>query len=194
MIVTRKPCTLYDVDLIGFAVVAAIGVAAWALVIAPWHNTWTRYREATARCAEVESQLQRDLNDLQRFEGDLARIERAGDDQSDRAPTAAAVSHLLRQMTHLAQAAHLDLLSVAPQSMQRDGPYLVHEIQLAGRGCSGDFILYLDQLAREMPYQSLQTCSISRPATSTEPTCELAWSVRLYLLPDAPKPAPGGSS
>jgi len=194
MIVCRRPCTLYDVDLIGLAAVAAIGAAAWVFVAAPWGDTWTRYRELVARRTAVETQLQRDLDDLQRFETDLARIQRAGADQASRAPTAASVSQLLRQVTDLARVARLELLSVAPQAMQRDGPYLVHEIQLAGRGRSRDFFLYLDRLAREIPYQSLQNCSISRAATSAEPTCDLAWSIRLYLLPEAPAPATGGSS
>lgn len=194
MIVCRRPCTLYDVDLIGLAALAAIGAAAWFFVVAPWGDTWTRYRELAARRTAVETQLQRDLDDLQRFEADLARIQRAGADQAGRAPTAASVSQLLRQVTDLAQVAGLELLSVAPQAMQRDGPYLVHEIQLAGRGRSRDFFLYLDRLAREIPYQSLQNCSISRAATSAEPICDLAWSIRLYLLPEAPAPATGGSS
>ncbi|MEW6200131.1 MAG: type 4a pilus biogenesis protein PilO [Planctomycetota bacterium] len=194
MIVCRRPYTLYDVDLIGLAALAAIGAAAWFLVVAPWGDTWNRYRGLLTRRAAVETQLQHDLADLQRFEADLARIQRAAAEQTGRVPTAASVAQLLRQVTDLAQGAELELLSVAPQAMQRDGPYLVHEIQLAGRGRSRDFFLYLDRLAREIPYQSLQNCSISRAATSAEPTCDLAWSLRLYLLPEAPAPATGGSS
>ena len=52
MIVCKKPCTLYDVDLLGAAGVLALGLAAWWLVVAPWQQMWHDYQAlSTARAA-----------------------------------------------------------------------------------------------------------------------------------------------
>jgi hypothetical protein len=49
-------------------------------------------------------------------------------------------------------------------------------------------------LAEANPYQALRTCSITRAANGSDPTCDLKWTLRLYLLPQEPSPARGGSS
>ena len=53
MIVCRKPWTLYDADLLGAAIVLALGLAAWWLEVVPWQRMWHDYQTlSTARAAD----------------------------------------------------------------------------------------------------------------------------------------------
>lgn len=192
MIVCKKPCTLYDVDLIGLVGLAALGLAAWWLVLAPWQTTWNRYRELAVKHLAAESKLQQEVLELKQFQERLAQIEGTVTSQAEEVPHAAWLSRLLRKMTDLAKEAELEVHSVAPQPAIREGEYLVNDIQLTGRGRSHGLIRFLDQLARENPYQSLRYCSITHSAGESDPTCELSLTVRLYLLPlDRPGPVKG---
>lgn len=194
MIVCKKPITLHDVDLMGMAGLAALGLAAWWLVAAPWQQTWTNYGELAAKHRSIETQLQEDVVELERFQQGLAQLEQTLTSQAEKVPRAVSGSRLLREMTDVAKHAQLRILSVAPQPAKRDGDYVINDIQLTARGRSRDFIRFLDRLARDNPYQSLQHCSITRPAGRDEPTCELSWLVRLYLLPTDPPDRSRGRS
>ncbi|MCK4340090.1 MAG: type 4a pilus biogenesis protein PilO [Phycisphaerae bacterium] len=194
MIVCKKPWTLYDVDLIGMVGLAVLGLAAWWLILAPWQETWNEYRELAAARSVAQAGLQQDLLELERFEPGLVELEHVLAAEFREVPRAEAFSRLLRQMTSVAEEANLELLNVVPQPAVTKGAYRVSDVQVDGRGRSRDFIRFLDRLALENPYQSLRTCSISRRATGPEPTCNLAWTIRLYLLPTEVESEPGGES
>lgn len=194
MIVCRRPVAIHDVDLIGAAALAVVGLAAWWLVVAPWQQTWAAYRDTAARRGTAELRLREEAAELERFERGLAQLDAAVAAQVEQIPRAAAVSRLLRNMTDIAQDARLEILSVAPQPAQRDGDHLVCDIDVAGRGRSHDFLVFLDRLAQENACQSLKCFSIVRPASAADAVCELTWALRLYLLPDEEADRSGGSS
>jgi Tfp pilus assembly protein PilO len=188
MIICRKPWTLYDVDAAGATGVAllALGVAWFAL--SPWRGTWEEYRKLTAARTSVQDELRADTLKLAQFERGLTPLAGAVEAEAARVPSAGSFSQLLRRVTDLAKESQLELLNVAPQPTVSSGVYSVSDIQIGARGTSRDFIRFLDRLAQGNPYQSLQSCAISRAARETEPAaaanCELTWTVRLYLLPE----------
>lgn len=185
MIVCKRPCTLYDVDLMGLAGLAGLAVAAWFLVIAPWQRLWSEYRAVSEARIAAEAGLQADIRELRAFEQGLAQIEATTTGQVDDVPRAAELATLLRQMTDIAAAERLALLNVAPQPLAREGEYLVTDIEVTARGTSHDFLRFLDRFAQANPHQSLQACTIERHPEQPDPTCQLSWMVRLYLLPAA---------
>ena len=188
MIVCKKPWTLYDVDVAGMAGVVVLGLAAWWLVVAPWQRVWSDYRGLTGVRSVSQDALNKDMVELERFKQGLEQLEGVVATETRHVPRADSFSRLLEQMTGLAREASLELLNVAPQPATVSGAYVVSDVQVGGRGRSQDFIRFLDRLALENPCQSLQACSITRATKETQPTCELAWTVRLYLLPaDAKK-------
>jgi hypothetical protein len=195
LIVCHKPVRLYDVDLTGLAIIAALGALAWWFVVAPWQTTWHAYHELAARHAATQAGLENDLAELGRFEQGLAELRRTIVSETEAVPSDASTSRrLLRNMTDIARDAGIEILSVAPKPSAYEGDYLVTDIQVMGRGRSMDFIRFLDQLAGANPYQSLQSCSISRATGSSDAECRLSWSVRLYLLPAQPGRTDGESS
>lgn len=193
MIITRRPWTLFDVDVLGAAVVLLMGVAAWWSVWRPWRQTWADYRAAVVSRAAVTAKLEEEQLALREFEQNLAPLQDTIAAQFMRIPAVSSFSSLLRQLTDVAHEVHLELLSVEPQPMAAQGTYLVSDIQVGARGRSGDFVRFLDRLAQENPYQTLRLCSIQRPATAETPNCNLTWTIRMYLLASPEARAGAGS-
>jgi hypothetical protein len=193
MIVCKKPCTLYDVDVLGAAGVLVLTLAAWWLVVAPWQHMWRDYQALSAARVVATTQLCDDVKELERFEQGLTQLDELVTADFGDIPRSDSVSQLLRKITALAEGEKLELLNVTPQPATPSGAYLVSDIKVGARGHSRDFIRFLDRLARENPYQSLLTCSINRAAQTAPGICEFDWTVRAYLLPPA-KNARGGSS
>lgn len=192
MILCRRPLLIFDVDLLAAGGVAALVVATWLLVIGPWQRVWQDYRAVAARYGALGTQLKEDLGRLQQRRAHLDRIEQVVAAQVGAVPRATSLSQLLQEMTALAAATQLELLSVTPQPVVREGSYLVSQIQVSGRGRSRDFVNFLDRFAEQNPYQTLENCTLSRRADATEPQCELTWSLRLYLAPsESHAAAPG---
>lgn len=183
MIIARKPWVLYDVDLLGAGTVIALALAACWLTVMPWQRTWARSRELATQHATLQAGLRDDVAELERFEQQLKQLEGVVNTQAAEVPRADSVSDLLRRITDLAKDAELELINVAPRPATVEGAYLVSDIEVTARGRSHDFIRFLDQLAMGNPYQALRSCSITRPASSGRPTCELVWTIRLYVLP-----------
>ncbi len=186
MILCRRPVTVHDVDVVGALGVLALGIAAGVLIVLPWQRTWGGFGEVVQRQRLAEAGLRQDLAALEQLEGGFVRVAAALDAQSAQVPRTAAISQLLQNMTDVARAAELELVSVTPQPVGAEGPYEVSDIQVTGRGRSSDFVRFLDLFAQENPYQTLRHCTITRAASAPDAVCELAWSVRLYFLPNEP--------
>jgi Tfp pilus assembly protein PilO len=193
MILCQRP-RLYDVDLMGlFGALILVAAGLW-LALAPWQRTWSTYKRlATARAAAQE-RVHQEIVKLERFERGLAPLEDTVQTQATHVPTADSFSRLLGQMTDVARASNLELRNVAPQPAVPNGMYLVSDVLVGGRGQSQDFIRFLDRLAQENPYQMLRSCSIVRSPADTQATCELTYTLRLYLLPGTPATPDGGGS
>ncbi len=192
MIVAKKPCRIYDVDLIGLAAVIALGLAAWWLAIAPWQGLWDEYRMIADKRIATELKLGEDILAWEAAQQKLAELEQMVLGQLEKAPRVKSFAQLLREVTAVAEEAELELISVAPHSMTVAGAYQVSDIEVAARGRSHDFIRFLDRLAQENPYQSLQACTIGRRGGRGATGCDLTWTTRLYLLPDATESSAGG--
>lgn len=193
MILCRKPIPIYDVDLIGVAVLAVTALAAWLCAVVPWREAWRTQRALATRYAVAQQQLQTNLGELQQLQSRLAQVQNFVNTQQAQVPHPGALSHMLREMTEIAKDERLELLAVTPQPAAREGAYVVNDIQVVGRGASHDFIRFLDQFARRNPYQYVRHGQLRRDATAPSPTCELHWTVRFYMLPIEPNTPAGGT-
>ncbi|HPM25046.1 MAG TPA: type 4a pilus biogenesis protein PilO [Phycisphaerae bacterium] len=194
MIVCKRPWTIYDVDVCGAAGLLVLGVATWWIVFAPWGQMWSDYQRFAAARTAGESDLRAAVAELRTSEQALAQLDLILAAESADIPRTDALAGLLRDMTDLAAGADLEVLNVTPQPVGMVGSYLANDIRVDGRGRSQDFIRFLDRLARANPYQSLQACTIGRPARAGGLACELAWTVRLYVLPPTETVGAGGGS
>ena len=186
MVICRKPFTLFDVDILGAGALLVLIAGGWWFVINPWSTLWTQYRSMAERRATARANLKSDLHELERFDAGLASLRTTVQEQARIAPSAGSVSGALKELTELAKREHLTLLGVTPQPATQSGDYVCADIRVIGRGQSGDFVRFLDRFSAANPYQSLESCVISRDRRSTDAECELSWQTRLYLIPDAP--------
>jgi hypothetical protein len=186
MIICRKPWTLYDVDLVGAALLVVLVAAGFWLVALPARQAWSAYRQTAASFVAAQRKLEQDAHDVEGFEQQLVTFEDLVAAGMRGVPDPNAFVPRLREMTQAAEAEQVRVLNVAPVPSTLEGAYLVVDVQVTGRGASPAFFRFLDRLARENPYQALRAFTISRPAASAEESCELAWTIRFYLLPAAP--------
>jgi Tfp pilus assembly protein PilO len=183
VILCRKPFPIYHIDAVGVLGLLALMLAGWWLALAPWRQTCASCRELGQRRATLESELQAQSEKLERAVEDLAWLQGVIDTQVVEEPRADSVPQLLREMTELAGEVQIELLSVVPQPAVPEGAYVVSDIQFTGRGRSPSFIRFLDRLAQQNPFQALTNCSLKRAAGAADETCDLSWTLRLYMLP-----------
>jgi Tfp pilus assembly protein PilO len=183
MIITRRPFAIYDVDLIGLAGVAALGVAAWFLAIAPWQSLAGDYRDLVTQRSVAQRALDNAQRQHDRFERDLPPLKKLVGEHAVDTPQASALPQLLSELTTLAQASGLEISTVAPAPVSAQGAYLVADVQVTGRGASQAFVRFLDELAQRNPYQTLRECSVHQSGATDEAVCDLAWTQRFFLLP-----------
>jgi len=183
MIIARKPLVIFDVDLFGVGALGLLLAAGWFLVVAPWQQVWSEHTALSAGREQVESRLQSDIRELERFDKGLEQLRAAVESQAGAVPDEASLPQVLREMTSIAQAADVEIQSVAPQPARHQGPYRISDIDVTGRGTSREFIRFLDLLAQRNPHHALRACMLTRAAESPDARCELSWTLRLYLLP-----------
>jgi Tfp pilus assembly protein PilO len=186
LILCRKPVVLHHVDALGLAYVGLALAASYFLVLAPWQEVWRTSRALAVRQVAAEQQLARDAAALEQAQAALDRLATAVQSAGAQMPPADGLARVLRELTDTAAATHLDLRSVTPLPAARAGDYVVNDVQVVAAGRCGAFIQFLDQLAVDNPYQSLQHCTLTRPVGAVEPACELSWVLRFYLTPDEP--------
>jgi len=184
MIVCKKPCTIYDVDVIGVVALIAVGVAACLGVVIPATADASEFRALSAKIAQANSKTEQTGVRLSKVDLQIEELQRGVDEQTRLAPKPGALSPFLQRVASVAEGCNLRIHRVLPQPGQRADGYAIGDIRFSGAGSSLDFVRLLDQLARDNPYYALRDFSIRRSADSTDPGCALSWTLRLYMLDD----------
>lgn len=185
MIVCKKPCTLYDVDLAGLSALTVLGLLTYFAVVVPIQTHWDTYRDLSARQNFSETVLRQTGSQLRKVEADTARLQATIATLARQVPQPGWLPQFLSRATVLAEGTQLEVFQVIPHAMQAVDECLVADVEMSGRGHSLDFIRFLDALGRENPYQSLRQFSITRREESDDGLCDLSWTIRLRMLPAA---------
>lgn len=184
MIVCRRPCTIYDVDVIGVAVLVVIALAACFGVIVPASANATEYGALSARTAAAHAKTEQTSERLGALNAEIEMLRSGVADRTRAAPKPNAPTPFLQRVASLARDYDLEISQVLPQPVQEADGYLTTEVRFLGRGTYLNFIRLLDQLARDNPYHTLQDFSIRSAADQGDPRCALSWTLRLYMLED----------
>ena len=123
MIVCRKPCILYDVDVIALTALLAIGLAACFGVVMPAMADASRYQEFAARIKAAKSKTDETREHVQEVSNTIALLERGVDEQARAAPRPGALTGFLRRVATLAQDSQLEIIQVVPQPVSRAEGY-----------------------------------------------------------------------
>jgi len=184
MIVCRKP-KLYDVDVYGALAVLVLVAAGWFFAVEPWQRIWTSYQDLSVAHTDTAAAVREDMVILERHQRKLEELEQVVEAQVAEVPRWDAMPRLLREVTDIAARANLEVHNVVPLPAATQGPYMVSDVSVGGRGTSGDFVRFLDLLAEQNQFQSLQACRMTRHPGPSDAACDLTWTVRMYLLPEA---------
>lgn len=184
MIVRGRPCTLYDVDVIGLVALATIALAAYFGVILPGGATTLEYRDLSAKIVAANTAADQTAQRLQAVTQEVEMLQSGVFNRARAAPKPGALTPFLQRVANLAIRCDLRILQVLPQPARQVGGYLLSDICFSGRGRSLDLARLLDQLARQNPYFSLQDFSIKASSDPDNHACELSWTLRLHMLRD----------
>ena len=186
MIICKRPFVLYDVDAAGVAALVLLGVVAYFAVFIPVQAQQKASRALRTELTDTRSTTGQTAAQLQTVRQDVAQLQRCLADGAAQAPTATSLTQFLSRIALLAEDANLQVLQIVPAPTQRVGDHLTSDVHISGRGRSLDFIRFLDRLARENPYQSLQRFSITQDEGAADELCTLSWTIRLNMLRPAP--------
>jgi hypothetical protein len=184
MIICKKPCTIYDVDVIGIALLVVIAIAAWFGVVVPATADATESRTLSARTAEAIKKTEGTDTRLGSVRAQIRSLQNGVDAQIRSAPHPGSLTTFLQRVASIAEECGIEIVRMLPRPTQRTDGHLVGELQLSGRGLSLNFVRLLDRMARELPYHSLQDFTIKQPTAATDPRCTLEWTLRLHMLDD----------
>ena len=182
MIVCRKPCVIYDVDVIAITALAAIGLAACFGVVIPATADASQYQELTARITAAKARTDAVNDHVQEVANTIGVLERGVDDRTRAAPKPGALTEFLRRVANLAQLSGLQIVQVVPQPTQRADGYRFATIRYTAHGNSRDFARFVDHLARDNPYFVLREFSIQAGPAADGSRCQLVWTLQLYML------------
>ncbi len=183
MVICKRPCRIYDVDAVGFLTVLLIGATGYQtgfVSLQDQNRTLVERRQelAAVRAAakDVHERRVRVGENLKRFRAQLAGV-------SAQVPTVNSLTQFLSELATLARRSDLEVLQIVPGRTETQHGHAMSDISVTARGRSIDFIRFLGRLERASPHQSLQRLSIARRAQSQHKQCELAWTIRLHMLP-----------
>ena len=192
MILCRKPCTLYDVDVIGLVALAAVGLAACFGVVLPARAGANEYRALAARISDADAKAQQAGQRIREVNAKVAALQQGVAERASAAPKPGAFTEFLQQVASVAQQCDLQIAQVVPQPTQLADGYRFADVHYVARGRSLDFARLLDQLARDNPYLRVLDFAIVGTADPQQPLCKLTWSLRLYMLEEG-SPATAGA-
>lgn len=182
MIVCRRPCTIYDVDVIGVVSLLMIGAAAWVGVIGPADANASERRGVTAMIAAANVKSEETNSRLRGLNTEIKTLFAGVAQHAELAPRAGALTPLLHRVATLADQNDLQITQVLPQATQEVDGYLQADVWMSARGFALDFLRLLDQLSRESPYCALRDFSIKHVGNSADQRCQLSWTIRLHML------------
>ncbi len=187
MIVCRKPCTLYDVDVIGLVVLLAIVLAACVGVILPAGAKASQHRELSAKIVSASAAADQTGERLRKVNREMKLLQSGVAGHMDSAPKPGALTPFLQRVASLAARCGLEIMQMLPQPVQQADGYRACVVSFSGRGRSRGFARLIHELSWDNPYFSLQSFSIKSSRHTTGSECELSWTLRLYMLEDEPQ-------
>jgi Tfp pilus assembly protein PilO len=193
MIVARKPCVIYDVDVIGVVGLLVLGLAGWFGVVVPANANAIEYAALSAQIAVAETKLEQASQRLREVNTRIASLQSGVAERTRDAPKRTALTSFLQCAATVAEECDLQIVQVVPQPVREAEGYFVGDVSFTGRGTCLDFARFVDRLARRNPYHAVQAFAIEqRGGEADDAQCQLSWTLRLYMLGDeAPAEAEG---
>lgn len=190
MILLRKPVRVFDVDVLGVAVLVALGATAYLTAVVPSRAQAEEHRALSSEAMTAEAKVLDAEGRLRGIERLTRELQTTVAERIAKSPTRAEINAIVNSMMLETASANLQIESVEPRPPLRVGDHYVCDVIMVGRGRAPDFVEFLESLAERHPYHSIEMLSIARGAGYEDEACRFEFHLQLHLLPDDMRPAP----
>ncbi len=179
MIVLRRPLMIFDVDVIGVAVLLALFATAYVVCIRPQQQDLRRLAQVRVELAQARRALQHQRDQLRAVQDQTRRLAVAlGRHQPPETPPRTLAEHVTRVLT-AAGACGLEVEDFSPTPSGSSGGGLT----LRGTGASEDLLRFLRACAQREPYHAVEELDIRG---ASDGRCQFRCTLRFF---DPPQPA-----
>lgn len=182
MILVRRPFAIHDVDLVGAALLLAVGCGFYFAIARPEAQAMRQrqaLRDAAAEAGRSTGQLRQELRRATLLKADVGA---ALAQDVEGLPSRGEFAQFLSDLAARAKAAGLEVLQMTPLAQKSIGEWSAIDVQMSMRGGSREFISFLQRLDEWHRYQEVSDYQIS--AESGEDLCKVEWTLRVYLIKD----------
>ncbi len=183
MIIARRPCLIFDVDLIGLAALLGLAAMAWFVAIRPQQQDARKLAQLALQLDQARLTLQQKRDQLravqdqtERLAGLLARGKRTE-------PPARSMAEHVSLVLAAAGRCGLDVIDFTPTDPSGDDPA---GLTLRCRGTSRAFLEFLRTCARREPRHRIERFAIR---VRGDGVCELECVMRFIKPTQPPEPS-----
>jgi hypothetical protein len=187
MMLVRRPFVLFDVDAVGLAALLALCGLGYVVGVQRMQAQFATRAQLTTQLSAARAALQRSRAQAEHVQQDTDRLRSAADVWRAAASSPGNPSQFVSRLAALVSASGMELLSAAPRSDLDPMPFVEGELTLTARGDGPSFVMFLDRLARETPYQAITQFSVKADPDPRSGRCNLTWTVRLFKTPGGSK-------
>ncbi|RMF80830.1 MAG: hypothetical protein D6744_07815 [Planctomycetota bacterium] len=184
VILARRPIAIYDVDLIAVGLITAAMVGVYMLAIRPQQQQAASARTTMTSVQAVESEIARMSEKLQGLREQTKKLQTALEAQLARTPTVRDRNALINDIFAIAESVGLEVDGVAPSAPDEQGSIVLNDVEIQARGETRSLIALLDRLARDKPYHSIRSFSVTGDGDRDAHRRKISLTVRLFLLPE----------
>lgn len=185
MIVTRRPFSIFDVDLVGAVMLGVLGVIAYGTVLRPILDGQQLTRQLSGAVSATEGAIARSATRLDKYQDDVrglsGRVERRMKD----APTERDAGVFPQQISAAAERNGVVMLQMTPATPKMCDRGRVADVHTVARGGLAAVIGMLDDLRLVCPHMQVHEVGISQGQTGDDPHCTFALTMRMYILPES---------
>lgn len=194
MIILRKPLVLYDADAVGLGVVALLLGVAWVGVAQPLMQSVSDEAAVRSAIAAAESARATERANVLRITKQIERLDEVVREQSALVPGESARNSVVTDIVSRAERHGISVVSLTPVAPVRGDRYVTADTELIVRCPLAALIALLDELARDVPFHSVEDLNVSEDRKAENDECLVSLRLRLFMFIEgaASRPAADG--
>lgn len=181
MIITHRPITIFDVDLVGAGSLLVLILGGCFAIGAPAMHNHAECRQIRADILKSQSEIARLETARRQMEMSLPRYRESLSRRAARIPLVEGLSPYLARIASCADESGIEIMQLQPGPLQKSADGVQSDIRVTARGSFRGFAHFLDRIRRENDCQQIVDLAIGGGG-APEGACSLTWTVRLNML------------
>lgn len=180
MIVVRRP-TLFDVDVVGLAIVAGMVLLGWLGIVQPQRAVSSERAELRRAVGAAEQRLTDMRERLASVATDMQRLQAGVADRLVEIPQVTQATRFIGLLTDAAGEAGVTIGELQPYPLRGHDAYYALEFDLAGEATSLELTRLIDEIFRRNSYFAIEKLSLTRTAQD-DGSCRFDLRIRFFML------------